>query len=428
MKKNDKAMEVAVFRFGVISEFVTGVRLNRGEKEELLKSKVSKSYNIPHSNSSSISRSTIKKWIRDYTQAGCRIESLQPCSRKDRGTFRSLDESIQVAIKEIMNDKPDLTGVALVSELRHRKYIGLEEKLNLTVLYKFLKQNKLQRTPQSLDRRSFEAEYPNELWQSDVLHGPFVVGPQRRRQKSYLIAILDDHSRLIPHAEFYSSEKLDDFKNCLMNGVQKRGLPQKLYVDNGACYKAVNLEQICALLGVQLRHSRPYTPQGRGKVERWFRYVRENFLALCPKDMELDSLNHRFSEWLEQYHDRIHSITKETPKKRYCKNMKCVRPAPPRLFDYFRLIEFRRVGADRTFRLNGTLFEAPVGLVGQRVELRFHKSSPDEVEIFFDSNSFGLATILDRHVNFKIGRNNRITVTENPEKIQSGELFGRKEQ
>ena len=228
MKINGKETEVAVFRFGIISEFVTGIHLDRGEKEKLLKSKESRSYQIPHSHSSRISRSTIKKWISDYKQAGSRIEGLMPSPRKDQGSFRSLDTSLQVAIKAIMEDKPDLTGISLVSELRHRKYIGLDEKINLSVLYRFLKKHKLQQRSTSLtDRRSFEATYPNELWQSDILHGSSIVGPKGKKVKSYLIAILDDNSRLIPHAEFYFSEKLDDFKNCLKQSIQKRGLPQK---------------------------------------------------------------------------------------------------------------------------------------------------------------------------------------------------------
>ena len=177
------------------------------------------------------------------------------------------------------------------------------------------------------------------------------------------------------------------------------------------------------MLGIQLCHTRPYTPQGRGKIERWFRYVRENFISVCPDGLSLDGLNDRFSHWLEDYHNKVHSSTQETPNQRYIKNMKCVRPAPPRLLDYFRVIEFRRVKADRTFRLNGTLFEAPVNLIDERVEVRFHQDSPEDIEIFFNSQNFGKAVMLDRHVNFKIGRNSKVTSDKADEEIKSGELF-----
>ena len=422
MAEKDKNMAIAVFRFGIISEFVTGVFLESGEKQKLLRDKASKAYRIPYSNSTSIGISTIRRWIYDYRMAGNRIEGLMPSSRKDKGIFRALDDSLQLAIKAIKEEKPRLTAMAVVNELRHRKIIGADENINMNVLYRFLKKYDLERPRKQADRRAFEANYPNELWQSDVLHGPMVIS-KLKKSKSYLIAILDDHSRLIPHGQFYLSEKLKDFKHCLKEAISKRGLPQKLYIDNGSCYKALNLEQVTACLGIGIIHTPPYTPQGRGKIERWFRYVRDDFFPTIPKDIKLDELNELFFNWIEGYHNRAHSTTKQTPLQRYQLNMKCVRPAPVNLLNYFRFIEFRRVKRDRTFRLNGTIFEAPVELVDFNIELRFHKESPEEVEIFFEDKSFGMATLLDKRVNFKVGRNQKLTSQEQEENISPGELF-----
>ncbi len=423
MADKDKKMEVATFRFGVISEFVTGLRLEYGEKERLLTEKSSKSYRVPYSSSTRVSRSTIKKWIADYKGSGNRLEGLVPSDRKDQGQFRSLDESLQVVIKEIMKAKGHFTGIALVNALRQRGSIGTNEEINMSVLYRFLKHHKLQQK-ESTDRRSFEASSPNEMWQSDVLHGPIVVGKKRKKVKSYLIAILDDNSRIIPHGEFYESERLENMKDCLKKAVEKRGLPQKLYIDNGACFKAINLEQVTASLGIQIIHTPPYTPQGRGKVERWFRYVRENFFPRCDeKTLSLEELNEVFSDWVESYHHKVHGTTGETPLAKFRKNMKCVRPAPPNLLDYFRFIQFRRVKKDRTFHLNGTIYEAPVDLIDRRVELKFHRETPEDVEIFFDGRSFGQANLLDRHVNFYLGRNGKVTSATKETKPKSGELF-----
>ena len=424
MTEKDKNMEIATFRFGIISDFVVGVNLQYGEKEKLLKEKSSRAYKIPYSASTRIAKSTIKKWILEYRKAGNKLEGLIPMPRKDLGLFRSLDESLQLAIKFIKEEKPDLTGVSLVNELRHRKYISAFEKINLTVLYRFLKKHNLERPKKIVDRRAFEASSANQLWQSDVMHGPMVNVDKKKKKKAYLIAIMDDNSRLIPHAQFYLSERLSDFKDCLKNALEKRGLPQKLYIDNGSCYKALNLEQITAGLGIGIVHTPPYTPQGRGKIERWFRYVRENFLTTCPKELSLKSLNERFDDWVEKYHHKIHSSTKETPIERYRKNMKCVRPAPKCLLNYFRFIEFRQVKKDRTFRLNGTIFESPLELIDERVELRFHQETPEEIEIFCNGISFGNAILLNKEVNFKIGRNQKITSENKDTKnINPGELF-----
>ena len=423
MDERDKKMEIATFKFGVIADFVTGVRLEAGDRAKLLREKASRSYTIPYSTSTSIGASTIRRWIRQYRDAGGRIEGLMPSHRKDKGIFRAFDSSLQIAVKEVKEERPELTAVAVINELRHRKIIGPDEAVNMNTLYRFLKKYDLERPKKLVDRRAFEAPHPNELWQSDVLHGPNVICDGKNR-KTYLIAIIDDHSRLITHAEFYLSEKLDSFKDCLKKAIVKRGIPLRIYIDNGSCYKAINLEQVAACLGMAIIHTPPYTPQGRGKIERWFRYVRDNFLPKASLSLSLSELNEVFWDWVEDYQNKVHSITKQTPLNRYQSSMKCVRPAPPDLLNYFRFIEFRRVQKDRTFRLNGTLFEAPVELIDFRVELRFHRDSPDEVEIFFKDKSFGMATMLDKAVNFKIGRNSKpIPVERAPESISSGELF-----
>jgi transposase InsO family protein len=421
----DKKMAIATFRFGVIADFVTGVRLEYGEKEKLIGEKTGRQYVIPYTGKSQITRGTIKKWISDYRAAGNRIEGLFPQSRKDKGTYRAIDATIQMAIKEIKRARPELTGVNIINELKHQKIISFIDEINLSVLYRFIEKeglNDLKLPPK--DARSFEASFPNEMWQSDVLHGPKVKA-ENKLQKSYLIAFLDDHSRLIPHAEFCLSENLAQFKDCLKKAVQKRGLPQKLYIDNGACYKALNLEQIAACLGIAIRHTPPYTPQGRGKIERWFRTVRDNFLNALPesKTRTLEDLNEELDNWIENYHNKIHSTTGDTPLGRYKKNLKCVRPAPNNLLDYFRFCEFRRVKKDRTFRLNGAIFEASVNLIDCQIEVRFHRETPTIVEIFFEGRSFGNAVILNRQVNFKIGRNNRPNAEPESSKIKSGEIF-----
>jgi transposase InsO family protein len=113
------------------------------------------------------------------------------------------------------------------------------------------------------DRRKFEAELPNDLWQSDVMHGP-MVDVDGRMRKSYLIAFIDDHSRLVPYGGFYLSEGLPSYLDALKWALLKRGLCRKLYVDNGPAFRSKHLEYICACLGIALIHSKPYTPQGRG--------------------------------------------------------------------------------------------------------------------------------------------------------------------
>lgn len=415
---NDQKMETATFRFGIISEFVTGTELSYGEKEKLLRDKTAHFYTIPYSNRRTIGRSSIMEWIRSYRDGGRRIEALMPRPRKDRGKYRNLDPKIQHELRNARLANPDFTVPMLLKTLKQNKAISTDENIRVTSIYRFFKKENLEKINlQAEDKRKFEAEFPNEMWQSDILHGPRarVNGVNK---KTYLHAIIDDCSRFIIMAEFYVSERLESFKDCLKKAIERRGLPSKLYVDNGACYSAINLDQITACLGIGLKHSRPYTPEGRGKIERWFRNIRDGFLPLYPSVLALEQLNKNLEAWVDEYNNKIHSSTKMTPSDKYKKNLECVRPAPNHLLDYFRIIAYRTINKDRTFRINSIFYEGPAVLVDRRVELRYHKPNSDEIEVFFNGKSYGMAVPVNKHVNSKVGRDYKTNKNN-----KSGELF-----
>ena len=426
MVSEDIATRIATFRFGVIADFVNGTKFERGEKMRLIKEKAARSWNIPFSDRTHISVSTILSWIDSYKQAGS-FEGLKPKSRKDKGGYRKLDATLRMAIRDLKRENPSFTVPVIIRKLRHAKIIGADDQLNKASIYRFIKKENLSAPSNAAkDRRKFEASYPNEIWQCDVLHGP-KVKTENGQKKSYLFAILDDHSRLITHASFVLDEKLESLKECLRQAILKRGIPQRFYVDNGACYRATNLEQILAQLGVALTHSKPYEPEGRGKVERWFRYVRQDFLPMhAHRPMTIEELNNRLDEWVDTYNDKPHSATGETPYNRYKSDLACVRPAPDHLEDYFRLIEFRRVKKDRSIQINNRLFEVAVSLIDKKVEARFHRDSPEEVEIFFENCSYGKATLLDPSVNSRVGREGNKT-SDKTQKIEENNVSGKTE-
>ena len=439
--KNDRAMEIATFRFGIIADFVRGGRLEYGEKQRLLQEKAERSYDIPGSTKTRVAVSTILAWISDYRKAGYKIEGLMPKQRKDFGSYRKLDAMLRMAIKELKLENPNYTVPAIIKMLKHRRVIGSEDKLNRVSIYRFIKREKLhEKSNPPKDKRRFEAPYPNAIWQSDVMHGPMVKTEKGPLKKSYLCAILDDHSRLIVHAKFYLDETLESLKDCFREAIMKRGIPQKFYVDNGANYRANNLEQVLAALGVILTHSRPYTPQGRGKIERWFRYVRQDFIPTeAHKPLTLDDLNEKLENWVDHYNDTNHSVTKMTPYEKFRSGLQCIRPAPEDLLDYFRYVDFRKVKKDRSIQLKGRLYEVPTGLIDKSVELRFHADDMDNIEVFYEGHSYGKAVPLNPHVNATIGRDygddhktkeaasSNIDENDGEKKITTGKLFTNKD-
>ena len=405
MTKKQKE-EVALFRFGVICDLVGTLRLEHGDAEKLIQSKSEQVWNIPHSNRTRIAVSTIRNWVKRYQKSGGQFSSLFPSKRADSGRSRKVDDETILAIIKMKREKPSLPAVDLIKELQKKELITPGIILYPSTVYRILQKEGVKReTAGKIDRRRFEAEYPNDIWQSDVMHGP-MVDIDGKMKKSYLIAFIDDHSRLLPQAEFYLNERLVSWLDAFRKALLTRGLPRRLYVDNGSAFRTKHLERICASLGMALIHTPPYTPQGRGKIERFFRSVRDRFLPTCPENLTLDDINRMFSEWIPlNYHNRVHTSTGETPIQRFGRHIELTRTAPVDLEDHFRKEVRRRVTKDRTVSINNLIYEAPTKFIGEQLQLLYHEDRPDRVEIIYKGANHGFLVPLDLNANFKVKRN-----------------------
>jgi len=423
----EEKQEVAAFRFSIIHDLIGAHKLEYGEQEKLLKEKCARQWIIPHSPRTSIGKSTILSWIQAYLANGKSIQSLYPRGRCDNGKSRRYDEETCLALIRLRKEMPALSVPNFIKEVKAKKLLPPGKELKQTTLYRFFHQEGIMREKplSGMDRRKFEAELPNDMWQSDVMHGPKLDSGGQRLRKTYLIAFIDDHSRLITHGRFYPAESLVCFIQAFEQALLIRGLPRKLYVDNGAAYRSKQLEFTCASLGIALIHAKPYSPQGKGKIERFFRTVRSQFLS-CFKGTSLNDINQAFDIWLRQeYQKRIHSSTGEPPFKRFTSHMECIRCAPRDLSDHFRKTVRRRVNKDRTVTINNRLFEAPVELIGKRVELLYHENKPELVEIRMGEKSLGSLQQIDLHVNCRVKRdkNCQIELTAQESAPETGQLW-----
>ncbi|HEX8811677.1 MAG TPA: DDE-type integrase/transposase/recombinase, partial [Terracidiphilus sp.] len=282
--------------------------------------------------------------------------------------------------------------------------------------------------------KKFEAELSNQIWQADMLFGPWVRRLSGGRMQVFLHATLDDASRLIPHAQFYASQGLDASLDCLRHAVAARGVPSRLYIDNAKVYRSPQLARIAASLGILIVHSRPYQPEGRGKIERFFRTTREQFLAnLDPKHaISLEELNDRLWIWIESvYHRSEHSALGSTPLARWQRDIEQIRQLPPatdlrRLF--FHRLD-RVVRRDSTFLLHNRLYEAPPHLAGHTVEVRFDPLDDAQVEIWFQGKLETTARPVDPVVNGQLPSVKRTASAEpEPTGINFVELLKQKQE
>jgi putative transposase len=418
----EEKKQISVFRFSVISDFVLSTSMSRREKSRLMADKCSRKWQIPFSEKTRISPPTIRRWIRLYKSGG--LEALHPKDRADQGDCRVMDEETCCHLFELRKKLPTATVPQLIDQMTrecpwHRP--------SQSTVYRFLHQNDMMRPVEGspADRRKFEAELPNDLWQSDVMHGPFVdVGGKQK--KTYLIAIIDDHSRLIVHARFYLSEGLACYLDALENALARRGVPRKLYVDNGSAFRSNHLEYVAASLAIALIHAKPYQPQGKGKIERWFKTVRTRFLPHNKADT-LEELNAALETWLnDDYQQKVHSATRQSPLQRFTSNIHCLRTAPANLKDHFRKVARRTVGKDRTITIDGRLYEGPVALIGKRVELLYHPKDEEHVEVRYQNQSFGFIRPVNCHVNCRVKRdkNNNPQLDSTRRDYQGGKLWG----
>lgn len=393
---------IALFRYQVIAPLVNTSRAERGELHSELKKIIGTTLTGPNGRLYHLGRATILRWLALFRARG--IEALKPRSRGDRGVSRKIDGETVQALIALKREKPRLTVNALIYLARKNGIVAPRQHLPKVSVYRLLKRHGLMdgSVQPGADRRRFEAEHPLDLVQADVMHGPKIDG-----KKAYLIAIIDDHSRLIPWAEFRPQETVEEFIVVLTQAFRRRGLPRKLYVDNGSAFRSSRLAYALASLGVSLIHSTPYQPEGKGKCERWFRTIRENFMPqLSSEELQnFEALNKALHSWIDgYYHVTIHSSTNQTPLERFVQNLAAPWHAPLKMEEMFRHRHLRKVTKDRVISLDGKAYETPPGTVGKTLELRYEGASPTIIEAYDGNKSLGFIKPVDVHSNAKVRR------------------------
>lgn len=385
-----EAEQKALFRYGLIAPIIH----EQGQRQMAYFREVAKkTYQSPGENKTvSYSPSTLKGWLRQYRSGG--INALYPSTRKDAGISKKIDSTIADSIKTMVDTIPGISASAM-----YRAFIkqGKIDKALFTevTLRNYIRKNGFRLAANvAMGRRKFEMPAINMMWTMDFLHGPQVTdsSEHNRKRKVYLCAIIDDHSRLIVGAQFAFSENSFALATVIKTAVLQYGLPQKLYCDNGAAFSTSYLQLACARTGIALIHSKPYDSPSRGKIERFFRSVRQMFLLGLEVQAlaSLEALNAAFDAWLNEYHHRIHSGIDQPPKDRFMKSLdqqKIRRISEHELDQSFYYSVERKVKKDSTVSINGCLFEVPPEFIGQKVELRSPLDHPSALTLFINEQS-----------------------------------------
>lgn len=370
--------DYGLWRFGIISPL-----LHRTDDAPPLISQIEqlsqRTFYTPDGREKQIRPDTIRTWLNRYRSSG--IDGLRNKPRTDHGAT-AVPPAIQNALTDMRKDHPDLTVKRMLVLLRE-KDLWNGRCPSRSALYRFTATHSLGRSAAALLEpvRSFEYPYFGDLWSADFLHGPKVRCSGNTVRKAYLHAVIDDASRYVVAAKFHLSEDTRSLLNDFMLAIRRFGIPKRFYTDNGAAFRSNHLRMVAAKLGISLPHTPPYKPRGRGKIERFFRTVRDSFLTGRDKT-SLDKLNSDFSEWISTYHHTLHRSLKMSPLDRKLTD----RGAPltqispvQNINDIFRLEKLKRVGSDGCVRMFGRRFEVTDEIPGSTVVVYYLPWSIDYI-------------------------------------------------
>jgi transposase InsO family protein len=413
MNDTDHRQAVALFRYGLIADLLHLPPGSKGLYARIAQ-KAAGEYTIPGSTRTRVAAETLRDWLKAYRRGG--FDALLPKPRADRGQARSLPPEVVDVLLTIKEGHPKLSVQLVIREARQRPEVPDELPLPPSTVHRLLTRHGLMDKPRGTDtdadRRRFAFQQAGELWMSDVMHGPSVVVGERTKRKTFLMAFIDDATRVIPYAAFALAENSAAFLPVLKDAILRRGLPARLYVDNGAHYRSQHLALVCARLGIALIHARPYRPQGKGKIERWFKTVRAQLMTRLDSDdtASLGALNRRLWGWVEgEYHHAPHrGLGGVTPLEQWAQTGEGVRFPEPGvdLDDLFLFEAQRKVQKDRTVSLNGALYEVDAALVGETVTLRFDPGAPPgrPVQVCHQGRRIELARPVETYANCFVKR------------------------
>jgi putative transposase len=390
LQSRDRAIEVALFRYSVIRE-AADPALSTRQRGRLVRALAEVPHVGPDGVAVRVARSTADDWIRAWRAGG--FEALKP---RPRALSPKVPDEIFALAEALRRENPDRTAAHICQIIAATNGWAPNER----TLQRYFRRVGLTRRELSAragDRFGrFEAAKPNELWTGDALHGP-IIG----RHKAILFAFVDDHSRLFTGYRWVTAEDTVRAEAALRAGLAARGVPEAVYLDNGSPFVSAQLLRACASLGVRLIHSKPGRPEGRGKIERVFRTVRDQFLVEAGHAAidDITRLNQLFAAWVETvYHRAVHSETGQAPLERF--NTTNLRyPSAEQLHEAFLWSETRTVTKTATVSLFSNSYEVDAALVGRRVELVFDPFDLTRIEVRYNNRPMGAAVpvIIGRH-------------------------------
>ncbi len=381
---------MALLRFQAISAYITQ-EPPRGKRRAVLEKLAEKTWLLPDGRPVSFSAETLRSWVRRYRDGG--LDALEDKARPSRGVQALTEEQVELFCT-LKREVPERSLDRLLLIAEDLKLVA-PGSVSRSTLHRALQARGLSGRPKpavsdtDLDR--FEAEAPNDLWQSDLLVGPWLPDPGKpgKRRRAVLYAFLDDHSRLLLAGRWSFKGDLPALELVFRQALRRHGLCRAVYYDNGATYRSRHMRQVVASLGIHnLVFTTAYRPMGHGKIEAFNRFCRSAFIAeVKASSIEtLDGLNAAFTAWVERFYNRRpHGETNEPPRDRWRRDIERVQHLDEEVLRRaFLWSETRKADKTGVFSLFGRRYQVGCDLARKKVELRYDPERLEELEVWFE--------------------------------------------
>jgi len=386
----DRRRAIALFREKVLADLGES-GMPRGEISARIAEIAAQPIVLPDGAERRFSERTIWCWWSAYRKQG--LTGLLPRGRSDKGLPREITPELLAAAIDKRKEVPSRSTATIIDILQREKVVS-EGQLRRSTLDRHLERaGQSRRRLKTLgDKRYIRMlfEQPNQLWVGDYHEAPILFDPHTGRFRTvHLSAFIDHYSKLVSHGQWYTNERLATLEDTFKKATLKRGLPDKIYVDRGSVYRSADFAFALAHFSIRLCHSKAYTSEGRGVIERFNRTVAEQFEpeARAARIAELDRLNLLFEGWLEErYHREKRGSTGQPPLDRYAQEGFTPRWADPVLVaDTFR-VRVRRKVHPKTSRIevDGISFLVENFLRGRWVQVYYDPHCLEDVLVFLN--------------------------------------------
>lgn len=400
--------KIALFRYGIIAPLVQQGEVTPKKRGEFFRTASEKSYQDINGNMISYSPYTICRYYKAYKEKG--FDALKPGLRKDDGTSRKLDDDIITQIKYLHAEYPRLPCTMIYEKMIDNGTIKRND-ISLSTVTRYVSRLKADESQGNNDKefRRYELEHINEVWYGDSSVGPrLTIG--KTKQKTWIIALIDDASRYIVGIDIFFNDNYINLLSVLKSAVIKHGRPKVLKFDNGANYRSHQMELLGARIGTAIHYAPPRTPTGKAKIERWFRTMKDHWMAnLNMNDYKsLDELRENLFAYVQTYNQSPHtSLDGKTPQNRFFEEGQLIiRLDEERINKAFLLEIERKVSADNVINIDGELYEVDYKYANQKLLIRY---SPDLSSIYSVDRKTGEMSeikLLDKKANAGYHRHN----------------------